>query len=160
MDLLTAGRLGRPRRRDCGWIPSCDVSVCCIALSCSALKCALLSANWKLLHTFWLDKRNACKIKMSCNNKKMNTINTAPTRVWLCAVKTSLECPGEKQMISDGHPGFFLFEKPESNRLTPPGPKQESFSYEHTIDWQLDEGWLFINFNASLQIKPLSGIKA
>jgi len=26
MDLLTAGRLWRTRRRDCGWIPSCDVS--------------------------------------------------------------------------------------------------------------------------------------
>lgn len=38
-------------------------------------------------------------------------------------------------------------------------PKQESFPYEQTIDWQVDIDWLF-NFHASLQIKPPPGIKA
>lgn len=55
---------------------------------------------------------------MSYNGKKINKIDAALSQVWLCPVKIALERPAEKQMISDGYPGFFLSLKPRSNRLT------------------------------------------
>lgn len=106
--------------------------------------------NWKLLTTFDLIEKSNKKVKLSFNRKRL-------TR--LCPVKIVLKCPYKKQMICDGHSGFFHFEKPRSNRLTLVRAWAWSFSYEPTIDWQLDIDWLF-NFHASLQVNAPPGIKA
>ena len=93
-----------------------QILVQCVAQTNSAF-CFWVQTESYLKSVDWIKESNI-KSKWVVIVKKINKIDTVLTHVWLFPVKIATECPGEKQMISDGHPGFFLFEKPRSNRLT------------------------------------------
>lgn len=108
---------------------------------------------------FRLCKRIKSKIKRSCNNEKINKIDTALTRVWLCPVKTALHVPVRSEWFLMAIQGLSSLKSPDQIGSLLPVRRRESFPYEQTIDWQVHIGWI-INFHASLWIKPPPGVKA
>lgn len=109
---------------------------------------SLSVANWRSFNSFKHNKRIKKGIKKNCDGKKINTIDGALARVWFGPVKATLESSGEKQMISDRRPGWFLLRSPDQIGSLSPAPTPENFPGEKAIDWQVHISWFF-NFKLS-----------
>lgn len=148
MDLFTVDG-ETPDLQNCLWIPVCHFFV---RTELSTVHSSVPTQSY-LTSFDWL-KALRIKSKRTCISEKIK-MHTASGRVWLGAVEIALERSGGKQMLSDDHPGFFLFEKLWSNKAhTRQRRSRRAFHMnKRLMDSQTQAVFLIFKLNLSPRIK-------